>query len=255
MLAAPVQFLHALERLPERAPSVDATGIIGFDAQGVLLQALGALGHRRGQIAQEAGRRMLVAAGARAEAVGLGSVDTMMCHGALMETALEPEPQAKLLKLGDRPPSDARPHLDHQPGAARTQRAHAGTRGSKSGLRRSAARVDCIRRQRDGAQAGRPGGRQPDAGGMPVMLAMAGSTASREALDQAELTLCSGGFSVTSELLDGEPEAALPARTREEGTLLMIGVYGHPRIGRLIVGSTTTALLRATCQVPVLVLR
>ena len=36
--------------------------------------------------------------------------------------------------------------------------------------------------------------------------------------------------------------------------LLVLGAYGHSRIRQLIVGSTTTALLRL-CSVPVLVLR
>ncbi|MBU2284983.1 MAG: universal stress protein, partial [Gammaproteobacteria bacterium] len=36
--------------------------------------------------------------------------------------------------------------------------------------------------------------------------------------------------------------------------LLVMGAYGHSRIRQLIVGSTTTALLR-TSPVPVLVLR
>lgn len=36
--------------------------------------------------------------------------------------------------------------------------------------------------------------------------------------------------------------------------LLVMGAYGHSRIRNLIVGSTTTAMLRS-CQIPVLLLR
>ena len=36
--------------------------------------------------------------------------------------------------------------------------------------------------------------------------------------------------------------------------LLVMGAYGHSRIRSMILGSTTTHLLR-TCQVPVLLLR
>ncbi len=36
--------------------------------------------------------------------------------------------------------------------------------------------------------------------------------------------------------------------------LLVMGAYGHSRIRRLILGSTTTELIR-TCQVPVLLFR
>ncbi|MEO6054349.1 MAG: universal stress protein, partial [Chthoniobacterales bacterium] len=36
--------------------------------------------------------------------------------------------------------------------------------------------------------------------------------------------------------------------------LLVMGAYGHSRIRQLMVGSTTTAMVR-TCQVPVLMFR
>lgn len=254
MLAAPLRLLHVLERHPERAAATDASGIIGFDAQDTLLQELSELDQRRGQIAQEAGRRLLAAARARAEAAGVATVDTLMRHGALAETALELEPQARLFVLGHRPPSDIRPHLDHHleqlvrsvhkpvlvvpgPAFATPRRAVIAFDGSAT-AHKLVARVAA----------------SPLLGGLPIVLAMAGATARRDALDQAERTLRSGGFAVSSELLDGEPDAALPARANEDSTLLVIGAYGHSRIRRFIVGSTTTALLRAS-TVPVLVLR
>lgn len=253
-LAAPLQLLHVLERHPERAASTDASGTIGFDAQDALLRELSALDQQRGQIAQEAGRRLLAAARARAEEAGVPAVDTLMRHGMLAETALELEPQARLFVLGHRPPSDTRPHLDHHleqtvrsvhqpvlvvPGQAfaAPQRAVIAFDGSAT-AQRLVARVAA----------------SPLLVGLPIVLAMAGEAARREALAQAERTLRAAGFSVASELLDGEPDAALPARANAKGTLLVIGAYGHWRIRRFIVGSTTTALLRAS-SVPVLVLR
>ena len=53
----------------------------------------------------------------------------------------------------------------------------------------------------------------------------------------------------------GEPELALQNYMKVyEVDLLVMGAYGHSRIRQLIVGSTTTTLLR-TSLVPVLVLR
>jgi nucleotide-binding universal stress UspA family protein len=50
------------------------------------------------------------------------------------------------------------------------------------------------------------------------------------------------------------PEEAIPALLQSHGNvLLVLGAYGHSRIRQLIVGSTTTALLRL-CTVPVVVL-
>ena len=47
----------------------------------------------------------------------------------------------------------------------------------------------------------------------------------------------------------------LPSLARARGAgLLVMGAYGHSRIRQLVVGSTTTTLLRLS-EVPVLVLR
>lgn len=52
-----------------------------------------------------------------------------------------------------------------------------------------------------------------------------------------------------------ELEAVLPRYLNELSIdLLVMGAYGHSRIRHLIVGSTTTTLLR-TSPVPVLILR
>ena len=67
--------------------------------------------------------------------------------------------------------------------------------------------------------------------------------------------LASAGFAVETRLLAGEPEQALPELLQAQGNaLLVMGAYGHSRIRQLIVGSTTTALLRLS-PVSVLVLR
>jgi len=254
MLAAPLRFLHVLERHPERASSIDATGQLGLDAQDILLQELSDLDQRRSQVAQDAGRRLLTAARARAQAAGLVAVDTLMRHGELAETALELELESRLFVLGHWPPSDTRPHLDHHleqlvrsvntpvlvvPGEVflAPHRAVIAFDGSAT-AQKLVARVAA----------------SPLLRGLPVVLAMASPAASLEAVEQAEHTLRSSGFSVTSEILDGEPDVALTSRADQPGTVLVIGAYGHSRIRRLIVGSTTTALLRAS-KVPLLILR
>ena len=58
-----------------------------------------------------------------------------------------------------------------------------------------------------------------------------------------------------TEVIDGHPDEALAAYVdRQRIDLLVMGAYGHSRIRQLIVGSTTTAVMR-NCQVPVLLLR
>lgn len=68
-------------------------------------------------------------------------------------------------------------------------------------------------------------------------------------------TPAAAGFSAEIELIPGEPEQVLPAVVKAQGAaLLVMGAYGHSRIRQLIVGSTTTTMLRLS-EVPVLILR
>ena len=77
----------------------------------------------------------------------------------------------------------------------------------------------------------------------------------QQTLQEAQSVLHSAGFTVETRLLAGDPEQALPDLLQTQGdALLVMGAYGHSRIRQLIVGSTTTALLRLS-PVPVLVLR
>lgn len=76
-----------------------------------------------------------------------------------------------------------------------------------------------------------------------------------EALRWASERLASAGFQPRTHLLDGEPAVALTEFAKERNIdLLIMGAYGHSRIRQLVVGSTTTTILRRS-TVPVLILR
>ncbi len=74
-------------------------------------------------------------------------------------------------------------------------------------------------------------------------------------LREAEKTMRAGGFSPICQMLHGETEEAISSyvATNDIGMLVM-GAYGHSRIRYLIIGSTTTEMIR-TCKVPVLLFR
>ncbi|MBT2326234.1 universal stress protein [Variovorax paradoxus] len=257
-LDLPLEFLHVLERQPERAAMADYSGAIGLGAQDSLLQELSELDERRSKLAQEAGRRLLAAARERAASTGLTRLDGRMRHGDLATTALELEPDARLFVLGEhhRASTSARIHVDHHverlirsvqrpvlvvPGDSFSapQRVVIAFDGSPT-ARKTVERVAA----------------SPLLTGLPMLVAMAGADvpAARGQLDQAQQLLAASGFSAETQLLDGEPEATLPALVNAPGTLLVMGAYGHSRIRQFIVGSTTTTLLR-TSEVPMLILR
>ncbi len=74
-------------------------------------------------------------------------------------------------------------------------------------------------------------------------------------LREAEKTMRDGGFSPICQMLHGDTEEAISSyvSTNHIG-LLVMGAYGHSRIRYLIIGSTTTEMIR-TCKVPVLLFR
>ena len=74
-------------------------------------------------------------------------------------------------------------------------------------------------------------------------------------LREAEKTMRAGGFSPVCQMLHGDTEEAISSyvATNDIG-LLVMGAYGHSRIRYLIIGSTTTEMVR-TCKVPVLLFR
>jgi nucleotide-binding universal stress UspA family protein len=77
----------------------------------------------------------------------------------------------------------------------------------------------------------------------------------RKGLEDARALLCAAGLTAETPILPGQPETALGKHIDAEGfDMLVMGAYGHSRIRSLIIGSTTTEMLRS-CKVPVLLVR
>ena len=258
-LDVPLEFLHVLERHPERAAVTDYSGAIGLGAQDSLLHELTEVDAQRGKLAQEAGRRLLIAARERAAAAGVTRLDGLFCHGELVDTVLEKESDARLFVLGEHyhAVKPLKIHLDHH--VERVIRSVKRPVLVVAGERFEAPRRFVI--AFDGSPTARKTVetvvRSPMLVGLSVLVAMAGpeTPAARRQLDEARQSLIAAGFDAATELLPGEPEDVLPALVKAQGAaLLVMGAYGHSRIRQMIVGSTTTTLLRLS-DVPVLILR
>ena len=257
-LEAPLELLHVLER-SERPLLTDYSGAIGLGAQEALLDELSELDARRSKLAQEAGRQMMADARMRAAAAGVQQLDVMLRHGELLDSVLEMEPDARLFVLGEHyhVSSASKIHLDHH--VERVIRAVKRPVLVATGVLFEAPQRFVI------AYDGSPTARKtvetvahsPMLKGLPAVLAMASedTAEARLALEDARHTLAAAGFDVSVKLLPGEPEDVLPAFVKAQGaSLLVMGAYGHSRIRQLIIGSTTTTLLRLS-EVPVLILR
>lgn len=74
-------------------------------------------------------------------------------------------------------------------------------------------------------------------------------------LHKAEDKLKSAGLQVNCQMLHGSVAATLAAYAQEQGiNLLAMGAYGHSKIRHLIIGSTTTEILR-DCRLPTILFR
>jgi nucleotide-binding universal stress UspA family protein len=256
---AAVEFLHVLERHPERAGNADFSGTLGLDAREALLQQLSDADATRSRGLREAGHALLAHARARAAAAGATRLDARLRHGDFVDTALELHTGAGLLVLGEH-------HHGGGPGRIR----------SDHHLERVVRGVGCpvlvatveafVAPQRvvfafDGspmalkALAALP--QQPLLSGLPVEVVTVGqdSPSARQQLQEARRLLEAAGVVAKTRLLAGDPAQVLPTLVKELApALLVIGAYGHSRLRQWLLGSTTTTLLRLS-DVPVLVLR
>lgn len=258
-LQTPLSFLHVLERPFERAGLLDYSGAIGLGAQESLLLELSELDVKRSKLAQEAARQMLDAARERAAALGVSQLEARLRHGEMVDSLLEVEAQARLFVLGEHYHASqaTRIHLDHH--VERVIRSVKRPVLVAAGERFEAPQRVVI--AFDGSVTAHKVietvAASPMLVGLPVLLVMAGSDkpAARQQLEVGRQTLTAARFDVSVELVAGEPEQVLPALVKAQGAaLLVMGAYGHSRIRHLIVGSTTTTVLRLS-EVPVLLLR
>ena len=88
-----------------------------------------------------------------------------------------------------------------------------------------------------------------------TVAALGGEDAASEILHNAEQLALAGGVKAHLEVLHGNPETEiLQLRETVGADLIVMGAYGHTRIRELIVGSTTSHVIR-TANVPVLLVR
>lgn len=254
----PLLLLHVLDRTmyPTRT---DLSGNLVVGEQHQLLEELTELDAQRSRVALKQGRLQLEEARKRAEAAGVESLDTLQLHGHFVETLAERQEDMRILVLG-------RQGEDHGSDIRQI--------GSniENVIRTLSCRILIVPvdftppRSVLFAYDASPTAkkilyilaRSPLCKGLPFHLLMVGSDdeTHRGQLDEARGELEEQGHAkVIPHLIDGEVEETLMEQVRENDIgLLIMGAYGHSRIRRFLVGSTTTRLLRQS-EVPVLLMR
>lgn len=258
-LQGPLEFLHVLERHPEVAAVTDFSGAIGVDAQESLLKELSSQDEQRSVAMREAGRELLSHARSRAATAGVEHLDARLRHGEFIDTAIELQRGADLFVLGEHHHAavQTRIRVEHH-----VERLIRGVSTSVLVATTDAFEApQCVVVAFDGS----PGARQalarlaqhPLVAGLPVRVAMVApdTTQSRQQLEGARAALAAAGVAAETELVAGEAQQVLPALVKRHApALLVMGAFGHSRLRRWLLGSTTTGLLRLS-DVPVLILR
>jgi nucleotide-binding universal stress UspA family protein len=258
-LGSPLEFLHVLERHPEVAAVTDFSGTIGMDAQESLLKDLSDQDEQRSVVLRAAGRELLAHARSRAAAAGVDRLDARLRHGHFIETAIELQGEADLFVLGEHHHASAQARIRSEHDLERV------IRGVSSSVLVATAEAFEAPQRVVVAFDGSPGARKaiarlaqhPLVAGLPVHVAMAApdTPLARQQLKEAQAALRAAGTEAEAELIAGEPQQVLPDLVKRRApALLVMGAFGHSRLRQLLMGSTTTTLLRLS-DVPVLIPR
>ena len=256
-LGAPLTFLHVVDNHPQTAEA-DLSGNIGLGSREHLLEELSQLDEQRAKVAQEQGRLTLKVVKDRAIDRGIAEPGTRQRNGTLVETLEELQEEIRLLVLGKRGET------------AHQDSGHLGSNLERvvRTLHRPILMVpDAFQAPKtvmlafDGSKTTRKGvemlAKSPLFDGIPVHVVIVGAETGdhRSQLDWALKTLRDAGHEAEGAIRAGEVEATLRGYQEELGIdLLVMGAYGHSRIRHLLLGSTTTEMLRKA-KVPVLLLR
>ncbi|MBS3668656.1 universal stress protein [Vreelandella boliviensis] len=257
-MSAPLTFVHVVDNHSEVPEEQNLSGNLRFGARERLMKELSELDEQRAKVNREQGKWMLEAAKARALEEGVSDPMTRQLNGTLVETLVELEKNMRLLVVGKRGETahQASGHL-----GSNLERVVRELHRPILMVPKTFKRPEKILMAFDGSKTARKGvemlARSPlFAGAKCHVLIVGAETAERRSeLEWALNTLRDGGHQAEGAIRAGEVDEALQTYEKEHAIdLLVMGAYGHSRIRHLLVGSTTTAMLRGS-HIPVLILR
>ena len=255
---AAVELMHVLGRRHPTGPT-NLSGSISLGARSALLEELTAHDEQAAKLAQRHGRAILEDAEAHLAEAGITATSRLRLGDLLEEVAeREADADADMIVIGKRGEAAdfAKLHLGSNLEriartwpkplfvAARAFRPVKRFLVAFDGGASSLKALDYV-------------ARSPLFAGLECCILMAGADTDRNraALNKAVAALKSAGVAAESALIPGQVDAVIAAAVDAQAIdLLVMGAYGHSRIRSLIIGSTTSEMLRS-CKVPVVLFR
>jgi nucleotide-binding universal stress UspA family protein len=254
---SPVELIHVLGR--RDAPGTyDRSGSIQLGARSKLLDELTALDAQRAKLISHRGRAILDDARKIVEDAGISEITTRLRQGDIVEAVAEIEGDARMVIIGKRGEAAdfAKGHL----GSNLERIVRAATKPVLVASREFKP-ISKVLVAYDGGSSAMKAvdhiARSPLFQGLSVHVVTVGKATAeaKKGLEDAKALLKAAGIIAETSILTGQPETALGKLVEEAAfDMLVMGAYGHSRIRTLVIGSTTTEMVRS-CKVPVILMR
>lgn len=257
-MTASVEVLHVLGR---RAASgaQNLSGNIGLGARTALLEELAESDAQIAKLAHKRGRAILDDASARLTEAGVATVSTALRNADIVETVQEYEKDADIVVIGKRGEAAdfAKLHL-----GSNVERVVRSSHRPVLVTSRAFKPIEKVLIAFDGGPSvlkaiDHIAARGGEFVGLDFRLLSVGTelASTRRKLDEATEKLRAAGYKADAQTVQGEPDKVIGKQADDgEADLLVMGAYGHSRIRTLIIGSTTTEMIRS-CKIPVMLFR
>lgn len=255
---ASIHVLHMLNPHHEEPAKLNYSGSMGVGARKALLEELVELEAAKAKIAQKRGQAILEDATTHLKDGGVENVVADQWHGKLSDEIAKYERDADLVVIGKRGNN-----ADFEKGhlGSNLERVARSCQHPVLVASRAFDKMENFVLAFDGGSSAKKAvqyaASEPLLKGMHCYLLYVGSGNAKieAALAEAQATLQAAGFEVTIEQRDGEPDKIIGEVVDQDHIdLLVMGAYGHSSIRQMIVGSTTSAMIR-TVKIPVLLFR
>lgn len=254
---APVELIHVLGRreAPEKA---DLSGAIRLGARTKLMEELADLDAQRAKLVSHRGRAILEDARAIVDRDGVTDITTRLRHGDIVEAIGKIEDAARVIVIGKRGEAAdfAKGHL-----GSNLERIVRAARRPVFVAARAFKPIEKVLVAYDGGSSAMKAvdhiARSPLFAELAVTVVTVGSETAeaRKGLVDAKALLEAAGITAETRIVPGQPDTELGKLVDEEGFgMVVMGAYGHSRIRSLVIGSTTTEMVRS-CKVPVVLMR
>lgn len=254
---APVELLHILGRrdAPDKR---DLSGAITLGARTALLEELAELDAQRAKLVSHRGRAILEDARAILDRAGVTEITTRLRQGDVVETVSEVEKDARVIMVGKRGEAAdfAKGHL-----GSNLERIIRASTKPVFVAARAFRPINKVLVAYDGGVSAMKAvdhiARSVLFQGLQIHVVTVGTATAevKKGLEDAKALLKAAGLEAETSVLTGQPETALGKLVEEaQFDMLVMGAYGHSRIRSLIIGSTTTAMIRS-CKVSVVLMR